>query len=140
MRLILDASIALKWVLEEPDSPSARRVRDEFAAGRHEFLSPDVFPFEIAYALTKAERRRAIKVGDAEEMASDVFADMPELYPAMDLLFDAIRLSSDLRIGLYDRLYLVLAEQEGVALFTADSKLVSVARSRFPIITLSELV
>jgi predicted nucleic acid-binding protein len=139
MRFILDASIALKWVLEEPDSIPAMHVRDEAAAGRYDLLAPDVFPFEIAYALTKAERRRAVKVGEAEEMASDVFADMPELYPATDLLFAAIRLSSQLRTGLYDCLYLVLAEQEGVPLLTADVKLVVAARSRFPVITLDEL-
>ena len=139
MRLILDASIALKWVLEEPDSPTALRFRDEAAAGRYTLLAPDIFQFEVAYSLTKAERRRAIQVGEAEDMAADVFAEMPELYPATDLLFAAIRLSSALRAGLYDCLYLVLSEQKGIPVLTADSKLISAAHSRFSLITLDDL-
>jgi hypothetical protein len=48
--VILDANIALKWVLPEPDSPKATHLRDEFRKGIHEFLGPDSFPAEIAHA------------------------------------------------------------------------------------------
>ncbi len=139
MKLILDASIALKWVLAEPDSSEALQVRRGFLNGQHDLIAPDLFPYEIAYALTKAERRRAITVGRAEELAAKVFASMPELYPAVDLLFRAIAISSEIRIGLYDCLYLALAEQEGVPILTGDMRLVFAARDRFPILTLGDL-
>jgi predicted nucleic acid-binding protein len=57
MKCVLDASVALKWVLTEPDSPKAHSVRDDYRKQSHELLAPDVFPVEIAHALTRAERR-----------------------------------------------------------------------------------
>jgi len=57
MKYVLDASVALKWVLSEPDSPKALSVRDDYRNQLHELLAPDVFPVEIAHALTRAERR-----------------------------------------------------------------------------------
>ena len=33
MRYVLDASVALKWVLIEPDTAKSRHIRDEFRNG-----------------------------------------------------------------------------------------------------------
>jgi predicted nucleic acid-binding protein len=139
MTLILDASIALKWVLAEPDSAAALQLRNDLLGGHRTFVAPDHFPYEIGYALTKAERRRAIKIGEAAEFAAKIFASMPELYPAIDLLDRAINISSGLRVGLYDCLYLALAEQESVPLLTGDLKLAAAARGQFPVLTLADL-
>ena len=57
MRYGLDSSVALKWFVREVDSDKALRLRDAYRAGIHELLSPDVFPFEIAHALTRAQRQ-----------------------------------------------------------------------------------
>jgi predicted nucleic acid-binding protein len=58
MNYILDSRVALKWVLSEADSAKAIRLRDEYAAGAHELLAPDLFPPEIANGLASAERRK----------------------------------------------------------------------------------
>ena len=57
MRAVLDSCVALKTVLPGSDTPKAVRLLSEFRAGLHELLAPDVFPVEVAHALTKAERR-----------------------------------------------------------------------------------
>ena len=57
MNYVLDSSVALKWVLPEPFSDRAIRLRDEFCKGVHSLLAPDVFPTEVGHALAKAERR-----------------------------------------------------------------------------------
>jgi predicted nucleic acid-binding protein len=57
MRYILDANVALKWVLPEADSDKAIRLRTDMQAGVHELLAPDVFPVEVAHALTRANAR-----------------------------------------------------------------------------------
>lgn len=41
MRYVLDASVALKCVLIEPDSAKARQLRDEFRNGIHELNAPE---------------------------------------------------------------------------------------------------
>ncbi len=66
MNYVLDASVALACVLNEPDSAAANRLRDEFKRQVHELSAPDVLPAEMAHALTKAERRRIIRQGEAE--------------------------------------------------------------------------
>jgi hypothetical protein len=37
-------SATSKWVLNEVDSPKARRLRDEWRAQFHDLITPDVFP------------------------------------------------------------------------------------------------
>jgi hypothetical protein len=54
MRYVLDSSVAFKWSIPETDSDKALRLRDDFRAGVHELLSPDIFPQELAHALTRA--------------------------------------------------------------------------------------
>ena len=56
MKYVLDASVALTWVLSEPDPPVANKLRDEFTRDLHELIAPDTFLAEVAHALTKAER------------------------------------------------------------------------------------
>ena len=43
MKYVLDASVALKWVLTEGDSPKALSIRDDFRNQRHELLLPTFF-------------------------------------------------------------------------------------------------
>ena len=41
----------VKWVLTEPDSDKALRLRDDLRNSVHELLSPDIFTVEAAHAL-----------------------------------------------------------------------------------------
>src|SRR3712207_3702325 len=109
MRYVLDSNVALKWVLNEPDSPAAVRVRDEFRAGLHGLISPDVFPVEVAHALARAERRGIIRPPGAEYRLVDVLATSPQLHPYLPLLSRALALASQVRIAVYDCLYVALA-------------------------------
>jgi predicted nucleic acid-binding protein len=47
----------------------------------------------------------------------------------------AFAIASQFRIGVYDCLYVVLAEREGCELLTADDRLVRALQSTFPFIT-----
>ena len=81
MKYVLDANVALKWVLNEPESPQAVQLREEFRNGIHELLAPDIFPIEVAHAVARAERRGAVAVGDGFQKMVDVFTTMPDLHP-----------------------------------------------------------
>jgi predicted nucleic acid-binding protein len=128
MKLVLDASVALKWVLPETDSPKALSLRDDYKKGIHELISPDVFPIELAHALTRAERRGILKPPEAIAKLADVLATAPRLHACGPLLGHAAALSSNARIGVYDCLYVALAEREQCALVTADSRLKMVSQ------------
>ncbi len=69
MIYVLDACVAMKWVLPEHDTLRAVRLRNEFRKGVHELIAPDVFVPEVAHGLTKAERRGATRRGRGTEVA-----------------------------------------------------------------------
>lgn len=48
---VLDASVVLKWFIEEEDSVQALRLREEFYTGEREIVVPDLLLFEVANAL-----------------------------------------------------------------------------------------
>ena len=132
MKYVLDSSVAFKWVVPESDTPRAVQLRDEFRAGVHELIAPDVFPPELAHALTRAERQG--RINDAVTRLIDVLTTSPILIPSLPLLLRAADISSTLRVGVYDCLYVALAEREGCELVTADTRLLANLKPTFPFI------
>src|SRR5437763_1726346 len=102
MRSALDSCVALKWVLAEPDSAKALQLLDDLQNGVRDLLAPDVFPVEVAHALTRAERRGLITAREGSERFSDLLTSLPDLHPSLPLLPRAFDLSSTFRIGVYD--------------------------------------
>ena len=43
MKYVLDASVAIKWVLPEVDSPKALGVRNDYRRALRELIAPDIF-------------------------------------------------------------------------------------------------
>ena len=140
MKYVLDASVALKWVLAEADSAKALRLRADFQTGAHELLAPDVFPVEVGHALTRAERRTILPVGHAAIHLANILGTPPQLHPTLPLLRRAVSIASTARIGLYDCLYVALAEREGCEFVTADDRLVRNLQGRFPFLVLLTLL
>jgi predicted nucleic acid-binding protein len=138
MRLVLDASVAMKWVLTEADSAKALAVRADYQNQTHELLTPDIFPVEIAHGLAKAERRGIVPQGDADKLLTNVLSTPPQLHSHLPLLKRALEIASQARHGVYDCLYIALAEREGCDLLTADESLVRKLPGS-PILLLSSL-
>jgi predicted nucleic acid-binding protein len=126
--------VAFKWVVPEPDSDKAERIREDYRQGVHELIAPDVFPIEVGHALTRAERQRRIPVGGAGPQLLNVLSTSPVLHPSLTLLLRACTVSSQARIGIYDCLYVALAEQEGCQFITADARLIANLQPQFPFI------
>jgi predicted nucleic acid-binding protein len=135
MKFVLDSNIGVKWVLEEDLSEKARSLREEFVHGAHEFLSPNVFLAEVAHALTRAQRQGRINSSEVEVFMADVLTTLPEFRSYYPLLSRAIEISVRARVGVYDCLYVALAEAEGCELLTADDRLVRALQGDFPFIT-----
>jgi predicted nucleic acid-binding protein len=134
MRNVLDSSVGFKWVVPEPDSAKAIRLRDDYRNGVIELLSPDVFPIEIAHALTRAERQGRITSAQGAIALADISSLLPRLHASFPLLPRAYQISSQLRIGVYDCLYVALAEREACQLITADDRLVRALQPQFPFV------
>lgn len=135
MKCVLDSSVAFKWVVVEAFTDTARKLRDEFRQGMHELIASDVFPIEVAHSLTRAERQGRLSPPEASVLLADVLLTGPRLYQSLTLLSQAVTISSQARIGVYDCLYVALAKQEGCPLVTADNRLINALRPSFPFIT-----
>jgi len=125
MKLVLDANVAIMWVLPEPQSPTAVELRNDFRSGTHELLAPDTLPVEFAHALTRAERKGLLALGEAMMNVVDVMTIGVDFHPYLSLLPRAVELSSQFRIGVFDCVYVALAEREQCRVVTADKRMVA---------------
>jgi predicted nucleic acid-binding protein len=121
-------------VLPYPFSRQAQGLRDEFTRQFHDLIAPTCFPDEVASALTKAERQKIIVVGKAVELLSDILQTSPTLIQHSHLLSRATIISSQTVSGLFDCIYIALAEQEGCEVLTADQKLVRNVQKQYPFV------
>jgi predicted nucleic acid-binding protein len=140
MKYVVDASVAVKLVLPEADSPKAIKLFDEYVQATHELLAPDLFPTEVANVLVMAERSGRLKPGEAIAGYRNILQVSPALHAAIPLLPRAIEIAQRFRQSVYDCLYVALAEREGCELVTADDKLIQAAQPTMPfVISLSTL-
>ena len=112
----------------------AMRLRDDYRHGIHDLVAPSVFSAECASALTKSERQKLLAVGQAVLLLDDILSELPQIHPYEPLVRRATEISSATRAGLYDCLYVALAEREGCEMVTDDQKLVRNLQSRYPFI------
>ncbi len=132
MTVVVDASVAVKWVIPEVLSEQAQSVR----GGADRLLAPDLLLPEAANALWKKLTRREISAGEAAQAIDLLMASGLDLRPSGPLLGRALALARRLRHPVYDCIYLALAQAEGATLITADRRLLaSVARGRTRVAT-----
>lgn len=134
MRYVLDSNVGVKWLLQEDHSDKARALRSEFARGLHEFLAPDIFTIECAHAMTRAQRQGRVTPSEVNAFMADLLTTLPRFHPHQALLPRGIEISLQARHGVYDCLYVALAEREGCEMLTADARLVNSLKPSFPFI------
>ena len=122
MRLVVDASVAVKWLVAEDDSEAAR----ELAASGEDLHAPRLMACEVANALWRKARLGEIERGDAGAMLAAV-QDMPVRWGADEAVCaDAVRIAQVLDRPVYDCVYLALAHRIGAAVVTADLRFANV--------------
>ena len=121
MSLVIDASVALKWVLDEPGGAEAEALLDEA------LIAPGLWLIEAANALWKRAGRGEISPDEAAERLQALL-NAPVATPrAEDDLASALSLASQLAHPVYDCLYLALAIREDTQVVTADTRFFAVA-------------
>lgn len=123
MKLVLDASVAIKWFAGEPDATVALGLLADGAA----FVAPDILLLETAAVLLKKERRRELARGSAVAALLDLDRIGCELIPQAGLLHIAAGLATAERHGLFDCLYLAVARERRLPLATFDRRLAALA-------------
>ncbi len=126
MRLVVDASVAVKWLVAEEHSDLAVRLLHS----DHELLAPRLMASEVGSALTRKARGGQLERSQAAAFAAAI-PEMVDTWASDDgIVPDAVRLSLALDLPLYDCVYLALAQHTGGILVTADIRFLNaVART-----------
>ena len=123
MTLVVDASVAVKWVLPEADSERAIAVR----AMDDDLIAPSLVYAEIGSAIWRASLRIGVPAGEARENLRIAAGHYRRIISLEDLADLAIALAIRLQHPIYDCFYVALAERERCALITADARLIAAA-------------
>lgn len=117
MTVIIDASVAFKWLAEEEGSDEAFALLD-----RYELFAPVLLMHEVANGLWKKAQRDQI---NKSVSFSDELNRLPQL---VNLIDETAHVARALEIGrefghpIYDCVYLAMAEARSDRLVTADVK------------------
>ena len=121
--VVVDASLAVKWLVEENDSDKAHAVLQSWVAQDITRIAPHLMPFEVANALHLRVLRGELNLGDGIRMIARLLESRLELHHPPGLHVRALQLASQLKqVAAYDTHYLALAESVGYELWTADER------------------
>ncbi len=132
MTIVVDASVAAKWLFEETDSAKARMLLGEIEEGRLKPLAPEILPAEIATSLSKRVLRGILEPLEAEVQYERFRHSCPALISNGFLAGSALQLALRHRHPVYDCLYVALALETPCPLVTADERLFRAFNATFP--------
>ncbi len=126
MKLVVDASVAIKWFLwdvqSEPDVEVAKMLLAELLSGKHALFQPPHWKVEILAVLA---RQRPDRCADAAQQLDGLklFGRSAEAHSANNAVYRlGCELSDRLKQHLFDTLYHALAMNNDAIFVTADER------------------
>jgi predicted nucleic acid-binding protein len=122
--IVVDASVAVAWVVEETRSAEAGRL----LLSSRKLIAPAFLLVEVGNALAKRHWRGTTREGFAATAVGTLRRRNEMHFTGSNVLVGlASTLAERLRHPIYDCLYLALAQREGAALATFDDRLAQLA-------------
>jgi len=122
-RVVVDASVSLKWALDDEEYVEQAVALRDAAVFEHRFqmFAPSLWLYEIANGLRVAVRRGRISIENGETALHCLLALKVQLVDPDPL--DIYRIASRYDIAAYDAAYLALSELLNAVLWTGDQRL-----------------
>ena len=131
MTVVVDASVALKWVLQEEYTAEALALRDQWQRDSELILAPPIFRSEVTNVLHRRARRGELTHPEARHLLATLLPAVATAEPR-ELHDRALQVAGELNLGsTYDALYMALAEFQGCQFWTADLRFVRSVQRRF---------
>lgn len=124
--VVIDTSLAVKWVIHESDSPSAFALLRNWGTNDTILYAPDLLLYEISNVLYQNMQRNKYTVQQARDVLDEIATFKITFIPSNTGYLGKRALEFADQYGLpasYDAYYLALAERETCELWTADTKL-----------------
>jgi predicted nucleic acid-binding protein len=128
-RFVLDASVALAWLLDDPVPTYALHVRRSLRTTRP--LVPTLWTLEVANVLAVGERRGNLtsdQVARSMGLVEQLLGETIEIISPLITFRQALTTARSFRLTAYDAFYLEVSRSEGVPLATLDHALRAAAR------------
>jgi predicted nucleic acid-binding protein len=119
MTLVVDASVAAKWFIDEAGRSQALQLLD-----MSDRQALDLLIVEVANVVWKKVRRGEVSNTQARYICASLAHCFDVLHTAEALIESAIALAVRLGHPVYDCIYLACAERAGAPLVTADRRLI----------------
>lgn len=133
--VVVDASLAVKWVLIEPFRTEARRLLDDWEQHGVRRIVPCLFLSEINTPLLKLRREGQITLAAARLGREGILAAVTVVPDTAVITLRALEIADVLALRTaHDSLYIALAEREDCDLWTADERFYNVAHARFRLV------
>lgn len=123
--MIIDASVALKWIIEEEGSEAARAL-----LARVDLMAPGLICSEVANGLWKKWRRGEIMWSPELPTLAAQVSHFVRIVDEASVMERALAIAIELGHAVYDCVYLALAEQLGTELVTADGNFLRKAQTK----------
>lgn len=125
---VVDTSALIRLFI--PDGPLPDGFEDFLRGverGLNIAIAPELLLAEAANVINKKRIARELNRDESDRLLSDLLSVPIRLFPHRPIIFRAFELARENNLTVYDTLYLVLAENQGAIIFSADRKMLSTA-------------
>ena len=128
-KVVLDASIVVKWFSFEEYSDRALKLMEMYGEGDLDLMAPSLLPYEVGNAL---RYNPGFGIEDVKEALNALEDLQIRLYPPKkDVIDRAIELAFTYGFTIYDSSYIAVAEISGSTYYTADEEVVRKVSKEF---------
>jgi len=127
-RYVLDASVALAWLVDDPVPAYALELKASMPKTRP--IVPPLWILEMANSLAVGERRGNLthaQVGRCLHLIEQLLGEAIETSTSIITFRQVLTTAQSFRLTAYDAVYLETARSEGVPLATLDRALLAAA-------------
>jgi len=120
--VVVDASVIVKWFVEEEGSDKSLKLRDQYIEGKIRIIAPELLTFETLNALY---HKRLFSEDELKEISEALEAYSFTLYPLRGEYADrVVEVACRNGVTIYDASYIALAVIKNTHMYTADRKLI----------------
>ncbi len=120
--IVIDASVVVKWFIEEIDSDKAIFLRDKFIENKIELIIPSLLYFEVLNALKYSQLFNPSELNDAGESLENYGFKVITI--KNKIRKQMIKVAVEHEISIYDASYLGLSISLDKIFCTADEKII----------------
>lgn len=129
VKVVSDASVVVKWFIQEKESEKALKLRDMHVSGQLDIAAPELLFFEVLNALKSS---RLFSEEELKTAANSLLNYRVELRPLNKQLAEkTVEIAVQTNLTIYDAAYVALALDLDTVLYTADGKIVETAGEKY---------